>query len=144
MTAISGSACGAAAYVRTDDRATHSSSASGFAAAGPGDESWREWTRRIDDLLSARTLADDWDGQGAVAPHPALVDGAITLALSFQTDGTRPADFVIPGVNGTVVFEWHDPVEYVEVEVTAPDRAVRRAVKRETGETQVNHLVRRC
>lgn len=38
------------------------------------------WQCIIDELLRIRSLKDDWDGEGSEAPHPALVDGAITLA----------------------------------------------------------------
>jgi hypothetical protein len=143
MTTISQSARGASAYSQNVYRATDSTT-SGFAVASSADESWHEWARIIDELLAARNLPDDWDGQGAVAPHPALVDGAITLAQHFQAQGIWPPDNAIPSVNGTILFEWHGPVEYVEIEVTAPERATQRTVKRNSDETQINYLVRCC
>lgn len=129
MMTIPRSAGGAAAYSRADTWAAGSSSAVGFAVIDPRDDWPRQWSVLIDGLRAARQLEDDWDGQGAVAPAPALVDGAITLAQTLRVSGARPADFAIPGVNGTVVFEWHHPVEYVEVEVVEPGRYVHRAVR---------------
>jgi len=72
-----------------------------------------------------------------------LVDGAITLARQFQTNGIIPADLVIAGVNGTVLFEWHGPDGYLEVEVTAPDQAEGRWVKKGSDVAEAFTLSRR-
>ena len=101
-----------------------------LAPGGPNPGHVRRWAEVIDQLLAARTLCDDWDGQGAVAPDPALVDRAVTFALTQQQTGYAPPDFAIPTVNGTVVFEWHGPSEYVEFEVVNPDQVVRRTAPR--------------
>jgi hypothetical protein len=85
----------------------------------------------IDNLLAIRNLEDDWDGRGAVAPDPAVVDWAMTLALGWRTGGHRPADFANAGASGTVLFEWHDPDEYTEVEVVAPGEAELRVVRKD-------------
>ena len=89
----------------------------------------RSWQERIDDLLDIRTLEANWDGQGAEAPPCALVDTAIRFALSFRDQGLAPADFAIAGGNGTIFFEWHNPQGYLELEITAPNRAEGRFVR---------------
>lgn len=101
-----------------------------LALDGPNPDRVRRWAEVIDQLLAARSLCDDWDGQGAVAPDPALVDRAIAFALSQQQAGYAPPDFAIPSVNGTIVFEWHGLSEYVEFEVVSPDQVVRRTASR--------------
>ena len=81
------------------------------------DEGWRA---AIDDLLKYRGYADDWDGGGAAAVPADLVDSAILLAQRLQRDGSPPPTCTIPGVNGTVAFEWVIPGGRVEIEVVEP------------------------
>ncbi len=96
---------------------------------GPdGSPAGRTWEQLIGDVIALRTLPADWDGQGAEAPPPAVVDGAVSLARGFQTDGAVAADRAIAGANGTVFFEWHGPNGYVEIEVTGPQEAEGRWV----------------
>jgi hypothetical protein len=104
----------------------------------------RAWSDVIDKLLVVRGLADDWDGQGAEAPAPALVDGAIALAQSLQANGLRPADLAVAGVTGTVILEWHDPAGYLELEVAAPDRAEGRWVEKGSTAARTIVLARRA
>jgi hypothetical protein len=80
----------------------------------------RTWPQLIDDLLCLRELEDDWDGQGAEAPPPALVDGAIKLALSLKQQGAPPATRAIAGLGGTVYLEWQTSLGYCEFEVLSP------------------------
>jgi hypothetical protein len=103
----------------------------------------RPWTELIEELRALRHLEGDWDGQGAKAPPPDLVDGAIALALHFRANAMRPAVFAVAGVNGTVIFEWHDATHYLEIEVTAADRAEGRAVQKSSGVTEAFTLSRR-
>ena len=88
-----------------------------------------QWSELIDDLLALRGLEADWDGQGAEAPGPALVDGAIKLARRFQEEKQSPADRVTAGVNGTVFLGWHFPGGYRELEVFPPNEAEVRLVR---------------
>jgi hypothetical protein len=101
------------------------------------------WPRLIDDVLTLRSLRDDWDGQGAEAPDPAVLDGALKFAQDFRAAQMPPADRVIAGVNGTVYFEWHGSGGYLEIEVTAPDRAEGRSVRKGSEVTEVFTLSRR-
>jgi hypothetical protein len=124
----------------TDQDSTRPLDEGGLLAAEYGSPQACTWSQLIDDLLALRTLEDDWDGQGAKAPHPSLVDGAITLAQYLRASGMPPADFATAGVNGTVIFEWHLPTEYREIEVTTPVRAEGRSVRRGS-ETMKEFLV---
>jgi hypothetical protein len=101
-----------------------------------------QWKDRIDDLLRIRSLTDDWDGEGTIAPHPSLVDGAITLCQTLQSKGSAPPDRVHAGVNETVFLEWHTPAGYQEIEVLSPVEAECRSVPRGSDSVQVCRLVR--
>jgi hypothetical protein len=78
------------------------------------------WSQRLDDLLQIRLLEDDWDGQGAKAPSTELVDSAIGLAEIFRQQGQDAPCRIVPGVNGTVLFEWQHGDMYEEIEVLRP------------------------
>ena len=143
MTMFTSSASGASAYSRS----------SSFSAFQPFDDlggygpdtqenTGRSWSATIDELLRIRTLEDDWDGEGTDAPHPALVDGAITLAQTLQARGVTPPDRVHASVNATVYFEWHTPLGYREIEVVSPVEAECRWVRRGSNKTEVVILSR--
>jgi hypothetical protein len=95
------------------------------------------WPQLIDDVLALRNLRDDWDGQGAEGPDAAVADGALKFARDFQSAQMPSADRVIAGVNGTIFFEWHGSGGYLEIEVTAPDRAEGRVVRKGSDEAEV-------
>lgn len=83
-----------------------------------------QWSKRIEDLEAIRNYQNDWDGQGATAPSPELVESAVSLAQMLAQRRVDAPSCIVPGVNGTVVFEWQgENGSYVEIEVTAPDRA---------------------
>jgi hypothetical protein len=96
----------------------------------------RPWPLLINDLQALRELTDDWDGQGAEAPKPGVIDAAVRLAQDFQAVQVPPADRAIAGVNGTVYFEWEGTDGYFEIEVM-PDRAEGRAVRKGSDVTEV-------
>lgn len=117
---------------------------SAFTWTAPYEEARAQtWHSLIDELLHIRNLEDDWDGEGTEAPHPALVDGAITLAQYLQANGIPSADRVIAGVNGTIYFEWHTPFGYQEIEVLSPMDAECRWVRKGSDVTEVIGLSRR-
>ncbi len=82
-------------------------------------------------------LQDDWDGQGAEALDRALVDRAILLAQKLAALGCPAPGRVFASVNATVYFEWHLPLEYVEIEVASPLRAEYRCVQKGCQEPKV-------
>lgn len=54
-------------------------------------------------------MADDWDGLGAKAPTRELVESALGLAIVLSEMGLPPPQSVVPGLDGTVNFEWQQP-----------------------------------
>lgn len=81
------------------------------------------WSQCRDELLAIRALDEDWDGQGAKAPSAALVDSAIQLAEILRQRGVDAPCRIVPGVNGTVIFEWQQDGIYREMEVIKPCHA---------------------
>lgn len=143
MNTIAQSALGASAYARKDYEFDLRPDDDERPFGGESGSQIHSWAQLIDDLLAIRGLNDDWDGQGAVAPHSALVDFAIALAKHFQASRKEPADRVIAGVNGTIYFEWHDGAGYLEIEVTTPQQAEGRMIRKGSGTTEVFTLSRR-
>lgn len=137
---ITSYASGASAFTRAEyiSPRTHIEPASSELAAGP----IRTWADVIDELLALRGLEDDWDGQGARSPDPALVDTALGVALKFRAADMPPAERVIAGVNGTVFFEWYLPTKYQEIEFTAPGQAEGRWVHKESNTVEEFNLPR--
>ena len=73
----------------------------------------------IDKLQGFRSLGDDWDGLGAVAFKPYLIETAVAVL----NDTPRPSPRVSPMPCGGVLIEWHGPLEgeYLEAEITEPE-----------------------
>lgn len=107
-------------------------SAAGLDAANQCEAQEVRWAHCVDELLRVRRLEDDWDGQGSPAPEPSLVDSAILFAKLYQERGEIAPDFALASVNGSIVFEWHLPSEFVEVEVVAADRVEKRRVRHDS------------
>src|SRR3954452_9065592 len=79
------------------------------------------WEPAVRKIVEFQHLGDDWDGLGARAPARGLLQSAGGLAYLLSDKGVDPPHAVIPGVNGTVVLEWHDPDgTYTEVEIGRP------------------------
>jgi hypothetical protein len=82
------------------------------------------WEPAVRKMVEMRNLADDWDGLGALAPSPALLESAISLAFLFHEKGVNPPQSVVPGLDGTVNLEWQDPDGTIaEVEIDRPFHA---------------------
>lgn len=78
------------------------------------------WNQCLADLLAIRAFDDDWDGQSAKAPSADLVDSAVQLAEILRQQGMVAPSRIVPGVNGTVIFEWQQGDIYRELEMTTP------------------------
>ncbi|MCX7701186.1 MAG: hypothetical protein N2039_09935 [Gemmataceae bacterium] len=142
MSLVTQSARGASAFTLADPP---------WSASGIGDAPFyskidddyaHTWPQLIDELHRIRQLEDNWDGEGTEAPPPGLVDGAIRLAQYLKTRGYPPADRVLASVNGTVYFEWHNPLGYGELEVMSPLEAEWRWVPKGSDATTVVRLTR--
>ncbi len=72
-------------------------------------------------LVEFLSLDDDWDGLGAKAPSRELLASAVGLAYLLNERGVDPPQRAVPGVEGSVIFEWQLPNGiYGEVEVVRP------------------------
>ena len=72
----------------------------------PMDSDRGDWEARLQDLERYRTYADDWDGQGSPGIGGDLIDSAGALATVLRQNGVVAPTSVLPGVQGTVGFEW--------------------------------------
>lgn len=76
------------------------------------------WEPAVQKMVAFQHLGDDWDGQGARAPSEEMLKSAIGLAYTLHQQGVDPPSRVVPGPEGSVIFEWQDPDgTYTEVEV---------------------------
>lgn len=79
------------------------------------------WAAGLADLERYRTYAADWDGQGATGIPGELIDSAAALASRLEALGVVAPSCVLPGVGGTVGFEWDGSGGSVTLEVLGPD-----------------------
>jgi hypothetical protein len=92
--------------------------------------------KAIDELLELRRLGADWDGEGAVAPIPELVDGAIDfVAQRIYTPPSR----VVPINDGRIAVEWYQDGCFVSLRVESPYRGRQMFVKPD-GSTQFSEI----
>lgn len=76
------------------------------------------WEPAVQKIVALQALGEDWDGQGARAPSSEVLASAIGLAYTLNEQGVAPPSRVVPGPEGSVIFEWQDPEgTYTEVEV---------------------------
>jgi|SRR6185312_8641069 len=66
------------------------------------------WVRRRNELAAIRAYRDDWDGFGADAPDPRIVDTAIGFLHLLQGRGALPPTRVTLSPDGLVSMEWQD------------------------------------
>src|SRR5207248_2060436 len=79
------------------------------------------WEPTVQKLVAFQHLAYGWDGLEAVAPSPDLLTSAIGLAFLLHDRGVGPPHRVVPGLEGSVVFEWQYPNGlYSEIEIVRP------------------------
>ena len=89
-----------------------------FWAARP--DPWAAVARRLEDI---RGWPDGWDGEGAIAPTPALLNSAADLLVRLQGNGVTPPASITAAPEGSVVIEWRVSGSYLMIEVVAPFRA---------------------
>ena len=87
----------------------------------------RRWKDSVDELLEIRGIADNWDGEGALAPSPELVDNAIEFLV--QRKCPVPPSRITPVNDGRITLEWDQDGSYVSLSFEAPYRARRTWVK---------------
>src|SRR5262249_5004595 len=65
------------------------------------------WDRLLQELQRSRTLGDDWDGQGALAPAAGNVDWASDWVCQMRRyPQAIPPSRAVAGVGGEVYLEW--------------------------------------
>ena len=84
-----------------------------------------KWRRVIDTLLALRNLGPDWDGEGATAPFPEIVDSAITLIKmrEFRDAMPGPPSRISPINDGRIVLEWQYFGCYQSIRFDSPSKA---------------------
>jgi hypothetical protein len=82
----------------------------------------REWEASVGMLRSLGKLTDDWDGLGAGAPQPELVDSAESFLETFRRRHPRLVPTRIAATpDGSIVFEWQAGRMVLEAIIEAPD-----------------------
>lgn len=88
----------------------------------------REWsdrtTRLNSELEQIRSLRDNWDGEGAMAPGEGIVESTIALLNSLQIDGLPPPTRIAASQAASIVIEWQlEHGKHLEAEILEPYRA---------------------
>ena len=84
----------------------------------PDAETSSNWSSIERELLALRRLENDWDGLGALAPAPEIVDSALTFVNSIRMQGPfLPPNRVLAGPLGEIVFEWQSSGSIFEAEI---------------------------
>ncbi len=111
-------------------------------ATAPPRNDWESCYAKLEDY---RSYTDDWDGQGAILGSPAkaigreLIDSAVALMRLLQNRSVHAPDWTLPGVQGTVGFEWDQPCGgSISIEVLDPETF---EVFIRSPENEVEHLV---
>lgn len=88
------------------------------------DAAEKVWRDRRSDLLRIRRYRDNWDGFGADAPDPRVLDTAIEFLENLRLrDAAHPPFRATLSPNGTVGFEWQTTSEWICVEIVSTERA---------------------
>lgn len=81
----------------------------------------------VGELLELRGLGDDWDGEGAIRPTPAIIDSAIHLLN--RSPSFAAASRVIPLKDGRIAIEWYEAGNFWNLRVDGPGRGRLMTVK---------------
>jgi hypothetical protein len=87
----------------------------------------------VDELLQLRNLGDNWDGDGALAPIPELVDGAIEFIN--QRRYPMPPSRIVPVNDGRITLEWEIHGYYFSLRIESPSNG-RQMVVMPNGDTE--------
>jgi len=78
----------------------------------------KQWAGRLTELLRLRDYQDNWDGFGAQAPDPFIVDTAIAFLHALRDrDFTDPPQRVTLSPDGLVAIEWQIGAEFIRAEI---------------------------
>jgi len=89
--------------------------------SAPSRESVAGWKNCIDRLMVYRQHEEDWDGLGAPAISPEIVDSAVILAVQLRQFRVARPVFTVPTFQGSVSFQcqWPDTTT-LDIELTEP------------------------
>lgn len=94
------------------------------------------WDEFVEAIERYRDLADDYDGQGAIAPSSEVIDSAV--AMMRDMIGVAIPNYSVPGPNGSVNLAWDlDDETSVTIEVIDVSRAEVILVDGDAGEHRV-------
>lgn len=91
-------------------------------ALATGQDERDRWYAAGVELAAIGWLRDDWDGEGAKAPTPAVLESAIRAFKRFEESGLTAPSSVVASPNGAVVFTWETATSYREAEIPQPNR----------------------
>lgn len=91
----------------------------GYAITPPGDDKADPWDRAVEALRSLAELGHDWDGMGADALSPEIVNTALNYLMVLRMKGFTAPGRICATPAGTVMFEWHEDSLYREAEVVS-------------------------
>jgi hypothetical protein len=77
------------------------------------------WQLAESELLAIQRLRDDWDGMGAKAPDPKVVESAFIFLDILRISGdSQPPESITASPRGRIVFSW----QCFEAEIVDPTR----------------------
>ena len=78
----------------------------------------------IESLLQLGVIGEDWDGEGAAAPIPELIESALQLLrLPEFTDQLPIPSRVVPVNDGRIVLDFYLGKTYLSARIDSPGRA---------------------
>lgn len=83
--------------------------------------------RSIDELLELRKIGSNWDGEGAAAPVPELIDSAISL-INQNKFGVPPSR-IVPVNDGRVSLEWDTNGYFISLRIESRYQGRKMLVK---------------
>jgi hypothetical protein len=78
------------------------------------------WNRVSERILEISNLKDDWDGAGAIGVPDEIVNTAWMLFTYLRHAGGGPPDRIVPGPDGSILFEWQYGNVYLEADIERP------------------------
>jgi len=101
------------------------------------EEADRKLRNSIDELLELRRLGNNWDGEGAAAPLPELVDSAISY-LTQRNIPIAPSR-IVPVNDGRITLEWDFIGLFVSIRIQSPNQGRIMLVKPD-GKTEFSEI----
>src|SRR5213592_3863068 len=101
-------------YIGSEPQEAHSTN--GVPTCTAKRATWEQVFSRLNEL---RSLQNDWDGQGALAPEEANIDAAAHWLSGLRSVIQAP-DQIIPGMGGEIYLNWQRSGSNVIAEIAVP------------------------